>query len=619
MGHERIILCSGVNPPGISNRPKKILRLNLWKSKDGINVTLPVSDLDKKFWQDITPTFLDLIEIASYVYTADQAVGRGGKEVETFGAGWRRSLIFHIPVRVPELWQSPKVKEILTDTVSFLSDDYYEFHFYPAQGAPEYQQYLHFTNAAGKSYEPQQVVLYSGGLDSLAGAITEALDEKHRAVLVGHRPTLKFETLREDIAQQLAKRAGDLAPLYVPVRIHKDSEIGTETTQRVRSFLYASLAATVAQMVGLDGIRFYENGVVSLNLPPCEQIIGSRATRTTHPKVLRGFQDLFSEISGKKFTVENPFRWKTKGEIIKLIVDHDCEGMIKPSRSCASTWERTSELTHCGICSQCVDRRVAMIATEAEEYDPVGQYEVDIVTESVLEEKARIMMVSYFERANEFRSIKTADQLLEKYDAVADALPYADINADSALSKILGLHQRHAVEVRAAAVKLLQRHADDLLGRTLPDDCLVRILNDTNSATVLPAVTTPEKINGDDKHISVIASESKDNTKIHIGRMSYLPGFNDVWLGDEHYDLRMRHKARFCIEFLVSKLAYNAGAARHFLGEIDPYVRNKGNYLPAADIKIDHYFNDQSGRLPQLRKDLIRAAGRNGKFYLNTN
>ena len=615
MGHERIILCSGINPPGLAGRPKEIERLNLWKTKDGINVTLPVSDLDQKFWHDISPAFLDLIEIATYVYTADQAVGRGGKEVETFGAGWRRSFIFHIPVRMAELWGSPKVTGILTETLSFLSDDYYEFHFYPAQGAPEYQQYLKFSNAAGKSFQPKQVVLYSGGLDSLAGAITEALDEKERVVLVSHRPTFKFETLRDEIAQKLAKRAGDLKPLYVPVRIHKDSEIGTEPTQRSRSFLYASLAATVAQMVGLDGIRFYENGVVSLNLPPCEQIIGSRATRTTHPRVLRGFQSLFSEISGRKFTVQNPFAWKTKGEIIKVILDHGCGDLIKPSRSCASTWERTKQHTHCGICSQCVDRRVAMIATGAEEFDPVGQYEVDIVKESIPDEKERIMMVSYFERANEFRNIKTADQLLEKYNEVADALRYADKNADSALSKILDLHQRHAAEVRKTAVILLQRHADDLLGRTLPDDCLVRILNDTNSATVLPAV-----------EVKPVEKKKRANLPAAggFGRLRYENNFDDIWVGNTHYDLRNRNTARYCIQFLYMMGAFDRESGCHLEKEIDPYVREmaKLDDLPASsdgNLRIQRYFNDPDKKYHNLRNELVKSAGRNGCFYLQVN
>jgi hypothetical protein len=115
----------------------------------------------------------------------------------------------------------------------------------------------------------------------------------------------------------------------------------------------------------------------------------------------------------------------------------------------------------------------------------------------------------------------------------------------------------------------------------------------------------------------VVMAPGKENIRT-IGRFQYRDGFEDVWLGGEHYNLRGRNKARLCIQYLIEQQAFTAASARHFVKEIDPYVRNKGDYLPAAEIKIDHYFADLNGRLPRLRKDLVRAAGRNGKFYLKT-
>lgn len=100
------------------------------------------------------------------------------------------------------------------------------------------------------------------------------------------------------------------------------------------------------------------------------------------------------------------------------------------------------------------------------------------------------------------------------------------------------------------------------------------------------------------------------------GRLEYLPGFNDVWLGGTHHDLRERKKARLCIQYLVEHKAFAAATARHLLGEIDPYVRKHGDFPPAAEIKIDHYFNDPSGKLLKLRRALIASAGGNGRYFL---
>jgi hypothetical protein len=121
--------------------------------------------------------------------------------------------------------------------------------------------------------------------------------------------------------------------------------------------------------------------------------------------------------------------------------------------------------------------------------------------------------------------------------------------------------------------------------------------------------------------VAVGARAASDKVVTH-GRLRYLPGFDDVWLGEKHYDLRDRTKARLCIQYLVEKKAFGAKSARHLTKEIDPYVRKHGAYLPSVEIKIDHYFNDPHDpkkRLPGLRKELIAAAGRNGRYFLKVN
>jgi len=52
-----------------------------------------------------------------------------GHGAVAFGQDWRRGFSFHIPVRVPELWSSPLVISALRNTLGFLSDDEYDFHF----------------------------------------------------------------------------------------------------------------------------------------------------------------------------------------------------------------------------------------------------------------------------------------------------------------------------------------------------------------------------------------------------------------------------------------------------------------------------------------------------------
>ena len=115
----------------------------------------------------------------------------------------------------------------------------------------------------------------------------------------------------------------------------------------------------------------------------------------------------------------------------------------------------------------------------------------------------------------------------------------------------------------------------------------------------------------------VVMAPGKENIRT-IGRFQYRDGFEDVWLGGEHYNLRAHKKARLCLEYLVNNHAVDAASARHFLDEIDPYVRETGDFILLQNIRIKDYFNDPDGRLQCLRQALVKPVGGNGKYYLKT-
>ena len=68
--------------------------------------------------------------------------------------------------------------------LGFLSDDNYHFEFVKLKEAQAFQGYLKFDDDGRLFGYPEQVVMFSGGLDSLAGAIDEVLNEKHKVVLI---------------------------------------------------------------------------------------------------------------------------------------------------------------------------------------------------------------------------------------------------------------------------------------------------------------------------------------------------------------------------------------------------------------------------------------------------
>lgn len=474
--------------------PEDEINLNLWGGSEDENVILRIEDIDQRLLREIPRQFHDLVEIAAYVYCADQLINRTNQDVDSFGGSWRRNLTFHIPVREPDVWKRAEVVECLTSVLGFLSDDHYRFKFTKAAEPPLFQSYLEFDEHSEDSVPPEEVIMFSGGLDSLGGAVQEVIKERRKVVLVTHKPTTKNNTILRNLHDALSKNVGKrLAPIHIGVRASKHKSRAREYTQRTRSFLFACFGATVAKLLGLNRIRFYENGVVSLNLPICAQVVGSRATRTTHPKVIQGFQKLFTILAGEPFKVENPFLWKTKVEVIRSIMDAGVPEVITTSVSCAHTWERKLDITHCGTCSQCIDRRIAIVAAEAEDFDPSTQYKHDIFLGERPKDDDKILSAAYLERANEIKNIESVGQFISRYPDLLRAVRCLPGDSQGNAERLFDLHKRHAQEVQKAIQFLLARHAADMFDRKLHGDSLLRIVYESRSVTSLPVVAANEE------------------------------------------------------------------------------------------------------------------------------
>ena len=471
VSNERVILCGGLSAPG-NVKGKATVPLSLW-GKDS-NVMLKVSDISQKMVANIAPALLDLLEIATYVYCADQAATRGGESSRNYGAKWRRQFQFHIPVREPDLWSSRPVLSALCDTLGFLSDDEYEFTFKKLAKPPPVDQYLDFDTGGAAGCRVEEVILFSGGLDSVGGAIQEAIADKRSIALVSHRSSPKIDNRQKALLQDLNKHAACNQPFHIPVWINKEKALGKEYTQRTRSFLYASLGAVVARIFDLWRIRFYENGVVSINLPISPQVVGGRATRTTHPQVLNGFSEIFSAVFQKPFAVENPFCWMTKAEVVKSIRDRGCGDLIKHTVSCTHVWEMTKLKTHCGTCSQCIDRRFGTLSAGCpESEDPEDMYEVDLLRGERPPGDSRTMVESYVGTAKRVRSMSDTAFFTEFGEVHRVTQHIQGMNVDDAATRILALYKRHATEVGDVITEGIRDHAQDISNGKVPSTCLL--------------------------------------------------------------------------------------------------------------------------------------------------
>jgi hypothetical protein len=317
----RLFLCSGAkigsNDPLINGRES--VELDSIGSRANVNIRF--ENVAKVFGQHLSPRFVDLLEIASYVFSADCATRRGTEWSDKQSTEpWSRNFAFVIPVRDVAFWSSEQVQSLMVEVLTFLSDDKYSFSFVPLKSdRPYQQQYLDFAGFKDWPFHrPDRVIMFSGGLDSLAGAV-ETAKRGQNTVLVSHRPVSTMSARQSKLFQQLA-RAFPRRFLHVPVWINKNERFGQEPTQRTRSFLFAALGAVVGESINAGGVRFFENGVVSLNLPVADEVLRSRASRTTHPITLHLLQALCAAVAKRDFVIDNPYFYKTKSRSRRSVI-----------------------------------------------------------------------------------------------------------------------------------------------------------------------------------------------------------------------------------------------------------------------------------------------------------
>jgi len=290
------------------------------------------------------PRAWDLLSIALSVTAADKGVYR-----RHTSDGWTRQLDLYIAVSDPNFWSAHN--ELISRLLQFLTTDQWTIHFIEGGILPEPPEH--------PAKPPQDcIVLLSGGLDSLVGAIDIA---RH-----GHKPYAVSQLSRGDREKQIcfaSNVCGDSCHLQLN---HSTNCLGkNEISQRSRSFIFLAYGVLMATSLasyhrGKEIVLYIcENGFISINPPLAESRIGSLSTRTTHPYFVHMFQQLLVE-SDLRISIKNPYQFVTKGEMLKECDDQNqIKKLAHTSTSCSRFLRYGYE--HCGRCLPCLIRRAAFL------------------------------------------------------------------------------------------------------------------------------------------------------------------------------------------------------------------------------------------------------------------
>lgn len=465
-----LFLCNNTTKKPL-NANQKVYPLETSKKKASDKIHLEIGALEKRLTTDLPDVLEDLLEIATLVYVAGQLTTRGGNKEIEYGYKWYRDFELVIPVREYEIWSEYQTKELLEEILKFVSGEKYQFHFTrKPKGIPSFLGYQ--PSPIGDT-DIQEVVLFSGGMDSFSGVVKEVHGEKKKIALVSHCSEAKMDSLQKKVYQYIDENCEGPQPLHVPAKIWKGGRFVTkDTNQRNRSFLYAALGAAVAKAVGLSRVRFYENGIISCNLPFDGQTYQARRTRTTHPRFLIQMSELMEAITGEEFLFENPYAFKTRADVIQEVKDVNKQEGIAHTRSCAKS-RYVGKTRHDGVCSQCVDRRFAVVASECEKCESEEEYKINIFTDELNLTHDRTMVLG-FAYLTDFIETSNIDSFYKKFSSDLLELSRYIGPQEAAIKMIYNLYLRYAKQVNFAIDKKITE--EPRIARRGHRDCLISMV-----------------------------------------------------------------------------------------------------------------------------------------------
>lgn len=414
---------------------------------------------------------LDLLELASYVFAVDRSFSRGRIDAVEYHS-WSRSLQLVMRVRDYEFWNAPECSRVLADTLRFVTGDRdFSVMFQPGHHTPRTGLFDEAKFHIDVDQKGLAVALFSGGVDSLAGAIELLESTNGKVILASHQANNAARKTQRALIRALSALYPDRVRHYA-FQCNLQGQRAPDETQRSRSFLFAAIAYSLAHAYGQHSFHVFENGITSINLHRREDLLNARVSRTTHPKTIAGLSALFSLISGRPFKVLHPFLDLTKADVLRRIAEKHAN-LLASSVSCTRTSFAKGDNTHCGTCFQCIDRRLAAFAAGVEELDHRGLYAFDIVSEP-LDPETKTVALDYIRQAIALDQ-SSPDDFYEEYlfdiSQIIDDLPFDGDELDRTKA-LWELYRRHAATVRSALTAMRVRYDDVFCSSPAPGSLL---------------------------------------------------------------------------------------------------------------------------------------------------
>lgn len=167
----------------------------------------------------------------------------------------------------------------------------------------------------------------------------------------------------------------------------------------------------------------------------------------------------------------------TKADVLQRLGEMKHERLLSSTVSCSKTFQRMQrEATHCGTCSQCVERRFAAYAARLDDIDDTGLYALDFIRDEVKGE-GRTVLLDFARQGKDFAECnidrfytERAAELVEACDGLMNT------SEQEIVEKIWQLCRRHGEQLLEAIRRM--REAYDNPYKPLPQGSFLHMVSE---------------------------------------------------------------------------------------------------------------------------------------------
>jgi 7-cyano-7-deazaguanine synthase in queuosine biosynthesis len=403
----------------------------------------------------ISDRFADWAELAVAIYIADRFSPRRDLRLRK-GLGHRRRVMqIRIAVHDLQFWQSGETQKLLRDALWSLTEDEWCFQFYKREVrlTPCAQEFLLAENISG----PTRVALFSGGLDSFAGAALQLQTTDLTHVFVSGVTHGRMEVGQQ---QQMAMLRNNVSANVRPLQIWyglKDKKIQDNTlerSQRSRAFMHVTLGAIAALHAGVNELYMYENGFGALNLPFNATQVGIETSKAANPVFHRPMEKFIERVSDAPFKIVNPFLFLTKAQALRMARVEKFGLNLAETFSCDRFPDWREGKPQCGTCASCILRRLSLEAADLTDFDAGSNYARDVKSDSFIPDNSSANILSNYEE-----QAITLDRALKKlnpWQALASDFPEL-----YEIEHAIANDGRKDTGIREALLQLLKSQVDE--------------------------------------------------------------------------------------------------------------------------------------------------------------